>query len=241
MANHHYTQESAGGGRVAAGSDYVDEINIVNEQRQIAEDLAIIVGQEKLGDGNYPADGTAGTVATNVKKCNFEAVAEPGVTDDTTEGYAVGSSWIYNQVVYICVDATEDNAIWIQSSDFGEYITGLKTIEFSELYDNGNSGGTGQITINWKNGMHQKIETDTDIELSFDNPFVGIITLHINYGGSHNISFNNAYTILTRRGEELSFTKFNETFDILKIYYYVVENTFVVGILPDLDEYEEIS
>ena len=111
MANHKYTQESAGSGRVST-SDYVDEINIINELRQIAEDLAIIVGQVKLGDGNYPADGTTGAVANYVKKCNFEAVAEPGVTDDTTEGYAVGSEWIYDERIWKCVDATEGAAVW---------------------------------------------------------------------------------------------------------------------------------
>ena len=116
MANHKYTQESAGGGRVAAGSDYVDEVNIVNEQRQIAEDLAIIVGQEKLGDGNYPADGTAGTVATNVRKCNYGAEAEPTVNDDETDGYAIGSEWIYAQRFWKCVDATEGMAVWKEIS-----------------------------------------------------------------------------------------------------------------------------
>ena len=68
MANHKYTQESAGSGRVAAGTDFVDEINIINEVRQILEDLAIIIGQAKLGDGQYPADGTTGATATNVVK-----------------------------------------------------------------------------------------------------------------------------------------------------------------------------
>ncbi len=111
MTQHKYTQQSGTGSKVST-SDYVDEINIVNEQRQILEDLAIITGQLKLGDGNYPADGTAGVLASNVKKCNYEAVAEPEPTDDETEGYAVGSEWIYDQRIWRCVDATEDNAVW---------------------------------------------------------------------------------------------------------------------------------
>jgi len=111
MANHKYTQESAGSGRVST-ADYVDEINIINEARQILEDLAIIVGQSKLGDGNYPADGTVGTVATNVRKCNYSAVAEPTISDDSSEGYAVGSEWIYDERIWKCVDATEGAAVW---------------------------------------------------------------------------------------------------------------------------------
>ena len=109
MANHKYTQGT--NARVTT-SDYVDETNIINEVRQILEDLAIIVGQLKLGDGNYPADGTVGVLATNVKKCNYEATAIPTVDDDSGEGYAKGSEWIYNETAYKCVDATEGAAIW---------------------------------------------------------------------------------------------------------------------------------
>jgi hypothetical protein len=119
MANHHFTQQSAGSGRVST-ADYVDEINIINELRQIVEDLAIIVGQSKLGDGNYPADGTAGVLADNVKKCNYEAVAIPTVDDDSDEGYSKGSFWIYDEEAYICVDATVGAAVWKQITYYEE-------------------------------------------------------------------------------------------------------------------------
>jgi len=112
MADHKYTQESAGSGRVAAGTDFVDEINIINEARQVLEDLAIIVGQTKLGDGQYPADGTIGVTATNVVKNNFAAIALPTKDEDTGDGYSKGSIWIYNEEAYICVDATVAAAIW---------------------------------------------------------------------------------------------------------------------------------
>lgn len=119
MANHFYSQQSAGNGRVST-ADYVDEVNIINELRQIVEDLAIIVGQLKLGDSNYPADGTVGVLASNVKKCNFEAEAEPTVNDDTTKGYAKGSEWIYNETAYKCVDATEGAAVWKEMTYYEE-------------------------------------------------------------------------------------------------------------------------
>jgi len=112
MANHKYTQESAGSGRVAPTLDFMDEVNIPNELRKIVEDLATIIGQAKLGDGNYPADGTTGTVATNVVKNNFAAEASPEVTDDEADGYAKGSLWIYDVDAWICTDATEGAAIW---------------------------------------------------------------------------------------------------------------------------------
>jgi hypothetical protein len=111
MAHHHFTQQSAGSGRVST-ADYIDETNVINELRQIVEDLATIIGQLKLGDGTYPADGTVGVLASNVKKCNYEATALPTVNDDSGEGYAKGSVWIYNETGYLCVDATEGAAIW---------------------------------------------------------------------------------------------------------------------------------
>lgn len=115
MANHRYTQESAGSGR-ASTRDFYDELNIINELRQIVEDLAIIVGQIKLGDGQYPADKSIGILATNVKKNNFEATDYPLVTDDETKGYSKGSLWIYEEA-YICTDATEGFAIWKQITE----------------------------------------------------------------------------------------------------------------------------
>ena len=117
MAQHKYTQGTSG--RVTT-ADYVDEINIVNELRQIAEDLATIIGQVKLGDGNYPADSTIGILATNVLKNNFEAYDLPTMDDDETLGYSKGSLWVYNGEAYICVDATESSADWkgITNTDY---------------------------------------------------------------------------------------------------------------------------
>ena len=110
MPIHKYTQANVSG-RVTT-EHYVDEINIINEVRQILEDLAIAIGQVKLGDGNYPADQTSGVLATNVKKNNFEAITYPLVTDDETAGYSKGSLWIYDVDAWICTDATEGFAIW---------------------------------------------------------------------------------------------------------------------------------
>ena len=109
MANHKYTQGTAG--RVTT-ADYSDEMNIINELRQIVEDLATIIGQVKLGDNLYPANGSIGILATNVVKNNFAAIAYPTITDDSSEGYSKGSIWIYDGEAYICVDATESSADW---------------------------------------------------------------------------------------------------------------------------------
>jgi hypothetical protein len=49
---------------------------------------------------------------------NLAATTAPGATNDSSEGYAVGSRWIdvTNDESYICVDATVDSAVWVKSS-----------------------------------------------------------------------------------------------------------------------------
>lgn len=57
----------------------------------------------KTGSGTYDA-----------VKYNFSATTSPTATDDTGDGYAVGSLWIdtTNDRVYICLDATASAAVW---------------------------------------------------------------------------------------------------------------------------------
>jgi len=107
-----YFQESALGGRVDA-RDNADEHNLINELRQIVEDLANLLGHDLL-DGLYPKSGPTGGTLSNVSKCNFSATAYPGVNDDETQGYSKGSVWIYSLVgkAYILVNAGTGVAVW---------------------------------------------------------------------------------------------------------------------------------
>jgi len=49
-------------------------------------------------------------------KNKLDATDAPAVTNDTTEGYSVGSVWVdvTHDTAYICLDATEDNAVWTE-------------------------------------------------------------------------------------------------------------------------------
>ncbi len=55
------------------------------------------------------------------RKIKTDATAAPAVTNDTTEGYAVNSLWIdiTNDKAYICVDATDGAAVWIEITSQG--------------------------------------------------------------------------------------------------------------------------
>lgn len=49
-----------------------------------------------------------------VVKHNYNATAAPAATDDSGDGYSIGSLWhdVTNDNVYICIDATASAAIW---------------------------------------------------------------------------------------------------------------------------------
>jgi hypothetical protein len=63
------------------------------------------IGASPIGHGHPP-------------RHNYEAVAAPGVTDDSSQSYAVGSHWYdtTNDKAYACLDATEGAAVWIETT-----------------------------------------------------------------------------------------------------------------------------
>lgn len=67
-------------------------------------------------------------------KHNLSATTAPVATDDSADGYAVGSRWIDTTAnkEYVCVDATETAAIWKQLAEISE-ITDLNVAETVNL------------------------------------------------------------------------------------------------------------
>jgi len=96
------------------------------------------------GDVNIPSGSNyyKDEVALDLVQCRNNATEAPAVTDDTTEGYEVNSVWtdITNDKSYVCVDATEDNAVWIeititQLSDLSDVNTSTVTDKFVLVAD----------------------------------------------------------------------------------------------------------
>jgi len=118
MADYKFTQESGADWKVST-ADKADAIEDSNELRAIVDELGRLLGHSKK-DGAFPKDGTSGGTIY-VKKSKIDATAAPAVTNDTTEGYAVNSLWIdvTNDKAYICVDATDGAAVWIEITSQG--------------------------------------------------------------------------------------------------------------------------
>ncbi len=94
----------------------------------IANTNAVKIDSADAASGEYAkltANGIASESASEVKvglsldnvpnlKQKLDATTAPVATNDTTEGYAVGSKWIdvTADKAYFCLDATEDAAVW---------------------------------------------------------------------------------------------------------------------------------
>ena len=50
---------------------------------------------------------------------NLAAVASPTISDDASDGYSIGSRWIYDTHEYVCLDATTDAAVWVETTGAG--------------------------------------------------------------------------------------------------------------------------
>jgi hypothetical protein len=70
----------------------------------------------KIGDGSTAWSSLSYITGGDSVQNKYDATAAPTATDDTSEGYSVGSKWVdvTNDNAYICVDATEDAAVWEQ-------------------------------------------------------------------------------------------------------------------------------
>jgi len=88
--------------------------------------------------------------ATTQLKYNRVATTAPGVTDDTSDGYTVGSRWIdvTGDEEYVCLDATEGAAVWTRTTAVG----GGGAAQLSDLSDVGTAPNTANFFLATPNG-----------------------------------------------------------------------------------------
>lgn len=74
--------------------------------------LWVNTGADRVFDCLDPTLGAA--VWRQRIKHEVSATRAPALTDDWTQGFAVGSMWIYNRRVWQCMDPAVDNADWLE-------------------------------------------------------------------------------------------------------------------------------
>jgi hypothetical protein len=90
---------------------------------------------------------SAGDVPANLAFTNnFAATAAPTVSNDTSQGYSVGSTWVNMatnpDTIYVCTDATKGAAVWLlsaTSSAAGQFVAPAATTPTG-------TGGAASIT-----------------------------------------------------------------------------------------------
>jgi len=98
-------------------------------------------------------------------KVNLEATTAPGVGNDNTEGYSIGSRWIdkTNHKEYVALDVSTGAAVWTETTQSGGagdmtkevYDTGLNNIvDKAETVDDG--VGNSSTAINIKDAVTKK-------------------------------------------------------------------------------------
>jgi len=134
-------------------SDISDFDTEVGNNSDVAANTAARVDTSSAADGDtLVADGSGGVGSI---KNNLNASAAPTTSDDSGDGYGVGSVWIdtTNDEAYICVDASAGSAVWINTTDVGGGGGSMSSFDLAadsgtaETVEDGNtatiSGGTG--------------------------------------------------------------------------------------------------
>ncbi|MBV1929549.1 MAG: hypothetical protein KUG81_08580 [Gammaproteobacteria bacterium] len=118
-----------------ATKNYIDTFEALN--------TAIILG--------YKNDAEAAAAA--LPQSNFVATTAPGVSDDTTGGYGVGSRWVdvTGDESYICVDASTGAAVWVNSTVTSDDLGSLALLNGVDN-DEWNSGGEDLAIVNGGTG-----------------------------------------------------------------------------------------
>lgn len=155
-----------------------------------------LTGTVPLTKGGLGADASAfsgflriAAGASSAVKYNLAATAAPGISDDTSAGYVIGSLWVdtTNDKVYMCTDNTVGAAVWKELSPAG---VGGAVVNFTDLGDvpasyagaggylvKVNSGATG---LEFVAGASQAYLELDDQAVAPSNPAAGFGRLYLN-------------------------------------------------------------
>ena len=116
---------------------HVDDVNSPSTATSISiscvtsvENKVAAINNQSGGDllaSNNLSDLVSATVAKanlGIPLNKYDATTPPGLTDDSTQGFSVGSEYAVPSLseVYLCLDASENNAVWLKTSSVSTVI-----------------------------------------------------------------------------------------------------------------------
>ena len=122
-------------------------------------------------------------IDANNPKHNFTATTDPTPTNDSSEGYGVGSIWVNtsSKTSFQCMDATEGSAVWDNRS--GDMLKSVYDTNNDGIVDNTEkvksldvigqqtiTSSSGSATIDWNAGTNATITLTENTTLTFTNP-----------------------------------------------------------------------
>lgn len=111
------------GASVAAQKGFpLPQLGFVATFNGVGGGVTLGAGSLPTGIGLTVTNGGAGAFSINItgidpiatKKSNLNAAGDPAVTDDSGDGYAIGSFWTTATKAFIALDVTLGAAVWLQ-------------------------------------------------------------------------------------------------------------------------------
>jgi len=139
-------------------SEYALILKVIpHEKGGLEADVSTYDGLLKISSGS-----------TSAVKVKLDATQAPTVNNDVDEGYAVGSRWcdVTNDKEYICLDNTDGDAVWTETTQSGGGGTYLELTDTPAGYDNGKYAKSTADGVIWDDpagaGDMLKATYDTD-------------------------------------------------------------------------------
>lgn len=108
----------------------------------------LTVVNSPVGDLGQALTNNFTTLADRIGVCNYTAITDPGITNDSTQGYSTGSRWLntVSASEFVCVSAGVGAAVWNASARSG--FSGYSGFSGSP----GLTGATGQTGVSGTSG-----------------------------------------------------------------------------------------
>jgi parallel beta-helix repeat protein len=148
-------------------SDITEGSNLYFTEGRVSANSDVTLNTIHRSNSNNPHSITKYHIGLeNVQniKMNFGSSTNPLVTNDTNEGYSVGSQWvnIVNNKKFICLDSTSNSAIWKDTTKVSLYDAIVDINGLGDYTSIASAFNAGHTSVFVKSGVYSET-TDIDV------------------------------------------------------------------------------